>query len=108
MSQELYDLLTPHGSAPKVESLEGVSLLLLEVNKSERPGKGRWWAPDGKGYTDQLDRAGLYSVNSREVTEHDTLLDNYRLVDARVIEGPLKRIMDMYKQLPDSEALKEC
>lgn len=33
---------------------------LREVHESRRRGRGRWWCPNGAGYTDIIRRAGLY------------------------------------------------
>lgn len=44
-------------------------LWLLEVKPSERQGRGRWWRPNGAGYTDDLAEAGLYSADDAERRE---------------------------------------
>jgi hypothetical protein len=44
-------------------------LYLLEVGEDWRRGRGRWWCANGQGYTDRLDRAGLYSPDDRHVRD---------------------------------------
>lgn len=34
---------------------------VIEVTEEWRTGRGRWWCPNGNGYTDVLARAGLYA-----------------------------------------------
>ena len=102
-AQALYDLLTPSGQAPHVtlEALAGLpGPFLLEVKLNRRSGRGRWWQSNSAGYTDQFDRAGLYDKDSDEVRRWDPEADNYRLVDARVLYGPLNRLLRMWMQLP--------
>ena len=44
-------------------------LYLLEVGEDWRKGRGRWWCANGQGYTDRLDRAGLYSPDDHRARD---------------------------------------
>jgi hypothetical protein len=102
-SQGEYDILTSDGhAAHRVVAPDEVAThpgpFLLEVKHSHRSGCGRWWRANGAGYTDQLDRAGLYAKDSDYVRNYNT--DNrYTLICATVILGPMLRLQAMGKQI---------
>jgi len=64
-------------------------LYLLEVGEERRRGRGRWWCANGQGYTDRLDRAGLYPP------------DDHRVRDAAFTEGRCvaRRLADVLEEL---------
>jgi len=40
--------------------------VLREVKYEMRPGRGRWWWANSKGYTDRVDWAGIYEAEGDE------------------------------------------
>jgi len=36
-------------------------LYIIEVRPEHRAGRGQYWRPDGKGYTDELHEAGVFT-----------------------------------------------
>lgn len=104
--QALYDLSTPYGIAPHLRPDDPLpALVLIEVDKPHRAGRARWWVRGsngaGAGYTDQLDRAGLFKPTDSAVLDLQAHLrlrddDDARadaLVDARVLVGPACRLL---------------
>lgn len=45
-------------------------LRVLEVRPEWRSGRGRWWQDDGAGYTDKIERIGLYRPDDHRVLEY--------------------------------------
>lgn len=104
--QALYDLTAPGGRAPTTTHAGDTPLHagphLLEVRTpAERQGRGRWWCPDAGGYTDQLDRAGLYRPDSDEVRDKLRHPDDGHShpVDARVVVGPAVRLLATLREV---------
>jgi len=82
-----------------------VKIYFIEVVPDWRPGRGRWWRPDGCGYTDRLERAGLYAEDHADVPiVRDS--EKYRLVEAAEYLG--EKLQAINAKLAEIQAMQEA
>lgn len=70
--------------------------VLREVLPDQRGGRGRWWRPNGNGYTDDLAEAGVFD----SVAAGAGMSETWRQVDAEAtIRGELAAVEERANRL---------
>lgn len=83
---------------------------VLEVREEWRSGRGRWWCPNGQGYTDRLERAGLYRPDEHQdkvAGTHGTTVAVPLAIVLAELEAGRARLLERRASLVATAALED-